>query len=447
MQTFLEAVWFSIGSVDFTYGQVLSAVLFVLVTTAFYIYFIRQWLPRHFERLEDKPAQRRRIRRVVTTVFYLSLLSGLIAILNINPQLFANEYVTISVNTIIQAILILQIARIADWLISRIVVGRLYNRRDQPPPTEIKKPKPGVHAGRTVQFAVYIFAVILILTSFDIDWVIHVFDSADPNVPNFELKLSNILGAVLVIFIARLIAWVLTEIVLYGYYVRTGVDTGSQYAFNQILKYVVYVIAILIAFNELGIQTTLLLGGLAALLVGIGLGLQQTFNDFFSGIILLFERSVDVNDILNVDGLIGRVKKIGVRASQIETRDNITVVVPNSKLVTQNVINWSHEDAKARFWISVPVPYGTDTETVKEILLQEAKQNSYVLESPAPFIRMVEFADSALLFELHFWSRSFLIIEDVKSDLRMTVNEKLIEQDIHIPFPQRDLWIRSRGPE
>ena len=129
MQTFLEAVWFSIGSVDFTYGQVLSAVLFVLVTTAFYIYFSRQWLPRHFERLEDKPAQRRRIRRVVTTVFYLSLLSGLIAILNINPQLFANEYVTITVNTIVQAILILQIARIADWLISRIVHVAAYRQR------------------------------------------------------------------------------------------------------------------------------------------------------------------------------------------------------------------------------------------------------------------------------------------------------------------------------
>lgn len=446
MQTFLEAVWFSIGTMSFTYGQILSSVLFVLLTTSLYIYFIRQWLPRHFDRLEDKPPQRRKIRRVVTIVFYLSLLSGLIAILDVNPDLFSNEYATITVNTIVQSILILQIARIADWLISRIVVGRLYNRRDLPAPQEVKKAKPGEHAGRTVQFAVYIFATILILTNFNIDYQIWQFTDAGGEV-TFTLRISSILSAVLVIFIARLISWVLTEIILYGYYVRTGVDTGSRYAFNQILKYFVYVIAILIAFDKLGIQTTLLLGGLAALLVGIGLGLQQTFNDFFSGIILLFERSVDVNDILNVDGLIGRVKKIGVRASQIETRDNITVVVPNSKLVTQNVINWSHEDSKARFWITVPVPYGTNTKLVKDILLTEAKQNSYVLESPGPFIRMVDFADSALLFELHFWSRSFLIIEDVKSDLRLAVNDKLIDEDIHIPFPQRDIWIRSNGPD
>ena len=447
MQSFLESVWFTIGAIPFTYGEILSALLFVLGVTAVYLYFVRQWLPRHFSRLQDPIVEPGKVKRIVTLIFYLSLLSGLIVILGLNPELYSNDYITIRVNAIVQAILIFQIARIADWIISRIVVDRYYNRRDTPPPQDlVKKPQQGHHAGRTVQFAVYIFATILILTNFNIDFSFYEFKNPDGEISS-TLRMSNILAAILTLFIARLIAWVLTEIILYGYYVRTGVDTGSQYAFNQILKYVVYVIAIVIAFQQLGIQATLLLGGLAALLVGIGLGLQQTFNDFFSGIILLFERSVDVNDVLNIDGLIGRVKKIGVRASQIETRDNITVVVPNSKLVTQNVVNWSHEDSKVRFSVTVPVPYATDTGTVKEILLTIAKQNTYVLDSPAPFVRMIDFADSALVFELHFWSRSFLIIEDVKSDLRLTVNDKLIDAGIHIPFPQRDIWMRSTGPD
>jgi small-conductance mechanosensitive channel len=133
-----------------------------------------------------------------------------------------------------------------------------------------------------------------------------------------------------------------------------------------------------------------------------------------------------------------------VRASHVETRDNLTVVVPNSKLVSNNVINWSHQDAKARFSITVPVPYGSDTSAIREVLLKVAKNSPYVLEYPAPFIRLVDFADSSLNIELHFWSSSFMIIEDVKSDLRLQANERLLEAGVKIPFPQRDIWIKSQ---
>ena len=448
MEEFFGTTWFTINTEDFTYGEILFSFLFVLICLSIYWLFYVRYLPRYFEKVDETPEQKRKVRTIVTTIFYLSVITGLLLVLDLNSQIFENQYMTLRISAVLEALLIIQIARLADWLISHLVVKRYYSKRDEPKLKSPAKEEPDTSdtANRTVQFAVYLFATILILTSFEIDYTIFEFDPPpEDGVPQgFQLRISNILAAVLTLFVARLIAWVSTEIILYSYYRRIRVDTGSQYAFNQILKYVIYLVAILVALNQLGINTTLLLGGLAALLVGIGLGLQQTFNDFFSGLILLFERSVEVNHVLNVNGMVGRVTKIGIRASHIETRDNLTVVVPNSALVSQNVINWSHEDLKARFWIAVPVPYGTRTGIVKEILLSVAKESPYVLNYPAPFIRLIEFADSSLNFELHFWSSSFMIIEDVKSDMRLQINDRLLEADIHIPFPQRDIWIKSQ---
>jgi len=444
MEEFQNSVWFSIAGVAFTFGQVLFSLGYVMLCTGLYWYFTKRFLPKYFLRIEKSEIQKEKVKRVVTYIYYLSVITGIILITELDPILFSNDHVTIRLSTLFQATLILQIARLSDWIISGLVINRFYNRRDDPREEEEHKVASKESAGRIVQMAVYIFAAILILTSFNIDYTFYDFTNADGEI-TFSLRISSVLSAILVLFVARLITWVITEVVLYSYFKRSNVDPGSRYALNQLLKYVIYLIAILIAFQQLGIKTTLFLGGLAALLVGVGLGLQQTFNDFFSGIILLFERSVELGDVLTVDGMVGKVKKIGPRASHIETRDNVTVVVPNSKLVTQNVINWSHEDPKVRFWINIPVPYGSDTKQVKDILLGAANQSPYVLGFPAAFVRLADFADSALMFELHFWSRNFIIIEDVKSDLRLQVDQMLKDADIRIPFPQRDIWIRTKS--
>ena len=453
MKDFLISEWFVVGESAFTYGQILFSILFLFVCFAIYYFFSGRLLPTYFERIDEAPVLRRKVRTLSSYILYLSIITGLIYILDLNWRLFENEHISIGISAIFEALLILQIARLADWVISRLVVNRYYNRRDEPREPVQPKKDTSLSAGKTVQIAVYIFAILLILTNFEIDWQFFTIDvdpetDADPTTgpAAFSLSLSDVLAALLTLFIARLAAWITTEIVLYSYYKRIQVDAGSQYALNQIAKYIIYVIAILVALHQLGINTNLVLGGLAALLVGIGLGLQQTFNDFFSGLILLFERSVEVKDVLSVDGMIGKVRKIGVRASHVETRDNLTVVVPNSKLVSNNVINWSHQDSKARFFIMVPVPYGIDTSMIREILLKVAKNSPYVLEYPSPFIRLVDFADSSLNIELHFWSSSFMIIEDVKSDLRLQANERLLEAGVKIPFPQRDVWIKS-NPE
>jgi small-conductance mechanosensitive channel len=144
-----------------------------------------------------------------------------------------------------------------------------------------------------------------------------------------------------------------------------------------------------------------------------------------------------------VGDMIGRVKRIGLRTSIIETTENITVIVPNSKLVTDSVINWSHQDDRARFTLSIGVAYGSDTALVKKILLQVATDNIYVLGKPLPIVRFVGFGDSSLDFQLLVWSRNFIVIEDIKSDLRFEIDRLFRENDVVIPFPQRDVWMKK----
>ena len=167
------------------------------------------------------------------------------------------------------------------------------------------------------------------------------------------------------------------------------------------------------AVETLGIQMTVLWGGAAALLVGVGLALQQTFNDLISGIILLFERSIEVGDVVNVSGMIGTVKRIGLRTSIVESVDNVTLLVPNSKFINEQVINWSHFDEKVRFKVSVGVAYGSDTKLVRKLLSKVAQENIYVLEYPSPFVRFVDFGSSSLDFQLFFYSRNLIVIEAV----------------------------------
>jgi small-conductance mechanosensitive channel len=447
LQEIFESILFSIGTFSITVGQLLRIiVLFLCLSLAHYI-ISRKFLPRLFVSTEDKPRKTRWVKRIIFYLFSLVAIMGLVMILKVDQIIYNNPNVTIRISTIFQAMLILQLARLLDWIISKGFIHKYYLKRDDKslPVHQRDKAESEDTANRTVQWSVYIFAIILILRAFQIDYSLGSYQDAESQII-IPFRLSHIFVSILILLVARLIAWLITQLVLYGYYRRKEINVGTQFAINQLLKYVIYVIAIIIAVENLGFQMTVIWGGLAALLVGIGLGLQQTFNDFFSGLILLFERSVEVGDVLEIEGLVGTVKRIGMRASLVESRANLSVIVPNSKLVTQNVINWSHFDNKVRFYIKIGVAYGSDAEKVKEVLIETAQKNPYLIEYPPPFVRFVDFGDSSLNFELHFWSRNFIIIEDVKSDLRFAINKAFVDNHIHIPFPQRDVWLRKSDP-
>lgn len=219
-------------------------------------------------------------------------------------------------------------------------------------------------------------------------------------------------------------------------------DVGRSHAIIQIMRYVLWITAIIIALDIINVKITFLLAGSAALLVGIGLGLQQIFQDILSGVALLFEGSLKVGDVVEIeDEIIGKVKEIGLRTSKIETRSNIIMIIPNSKFITDNVINWSHDEKKTRFSVSVGVAYGSDVELVRELLLKCASDHEDITKNPKPFVRFTDFGNSSLDFELFFWTINTFWVENIKSDLRFQINRAFIENNVRIPFPQRDIHI------
>jgi small-conductance mechanosensitive channel len=220
-------------------------------------------------------------------------------------------------------------------------------------------------------------------------------------------------------------------------------DIGTKSAIYQILKYFLIVISVSSILSVFGIDITALLVGSAALLVGVGLGLQQTFNDLFSGFIILFEGSVHVTDVVEIDGIVGRVQEIGIRTSKVRTRDDIILIIPNSKFIVDNVTNWSYDNMKTRFRVSVGVTYGTDPELVRECLLKAAEGNPQISHDPVPFVWFDDFGNSSLDFSLHFWTEDIFRVEVLKSDLRFAIAASLKEYNITVPFPQRDLHIKS----
>lgn len=225
--------------------------------------------------------------------------------------------------------------------------------------------------------------------------------------------------------------------------VRAGrLDTGREFAISRITKYIAITLFVILALAALQVNWKIF-AVLAPLLIGIGLGLQQVANDLVSGFILLIEPTIRVNDIVEVDNIVARVKEIGLRTSNVETRDGITLIIPNHKLVSEKLINWSSSDTVTRFKIGVGVAYGSDVELVKKILIECAWKHNKVITNPSPEVFFKNFGDSSLDFELAFWSSHLFPIEQVKSELRFMITAAFSENNVEIPFPQRDLHIRS----
>lgn len=259
----------------------------------------------------------------------------------------------------------------------------------------------------------------------------------------FTLTVADVFSALLVLLLAWAFMYILKNYVLRLFFKRKNVGVGQQFAVYQLVKYVVYPLAIILTLQSLGIQLSVFLAGAAALLVGIGLGLQQTFKDLFSGIILLVEGTVRVDDMVVIDDTIVMVKEIGLRTSTVESRDAIVKIVPNSNLVENVVINWSHNNKPTRFHVDVGVAYGSDVQLVKKILLQVATEHPKILPTPEATVQFRDFGASSLDFKLFFYSHEYLRTEVVKSDLRFRIDELFRQHNINIPFPQQEVWFRN----
>lgn len=222
------------------------------------------------------------------------------------------------------------------------------------------------------------------------------------------------------------------------------IDQGASWSIFLIIKYFIWVIIMIVTLDTLGLKISILLASVAALLVGVGMGIQQLFNDLASGIIILVERNLKIGDVIQLDdGTVGRTISIGLRTSMIKSRDDITMIIPNSKLVNNKIINWSHMEKNTRFNIDVGVAYGSDVKLVEKTLLSCAARHKEISSMPAPFVRFQNFGDSSLDFQIFFWSAETFEVENLKSDLRFSINQEFINHGIQIPFPQRDVHIKK----
>lgn len=248
-----------------------------------------------------------------------------------------------------------------------------------------------------------------------------------------------ILSLLIVFFLARAFKNVLKSRLL----VRVGIDEGNREAIATIVSYATGTLGVIVILQTSGFNLASLAVIAGGLGVGLGLGLQDATKNFISGLTLLLEGTIRVGDFVEFDGLSGYVKEISIRSTIIRTRDGGDVVVPNSQMVENRLMNWSYDSFKARMHIPVGVAYESEPVLVTEILLKSAYMEAAVLHDPAPKVIFMGFGESSLDFELWVWVSRIDKDPDIRSSLNFIIEHNLRQQGISIPYPQRDLWLRN----
>ncbi|GIV05116.1 MAG: mechanosensitive ion channel protein MscS [Fimbriimonadales bacterium] len=271
--------------------------------------------------------------------------------------------------------------------------------------------------------------------------------------PVFRVGASALtVGAIVIIALSFLALYVvsfwLKRLVARRLLARTSLDLGAREAIGSLLRYFLLFWGTIVIIQSAGVDLTALHVLAGAIGVGVGFGLQNIANNFISGIIILFERPIKIGDRVEVAGIDGRVVAIGARATTVITNDNIAIIVPNSFFISEPVVNWTRNDPRVRFKIPVGVAYGSDLRLVEKLLLEAAQEHPEILKDPPPVARLMRFGDNAVEFELRVWSTT-LVHQRGKliSDLNFAIFEKFQQHGIEIPFPQRDVHIRSVAPD
>ncbi|MFC1608308.1 mechanosensitive ion channel family protein [Candidatus Latescibacterota bacterium] len=267
-----------------------------------------------------------------------------------------------------------------------------------------------------------------------------------PLIPGTTISILLLIQAILIILTTILFARIFIRILERRVFKHYNIKEGIQDSIFRIINYIFIVLGIIIALDHLGINMTTLAAFGAVLMVGIGFGLQNITSNFISGLILLFERPIQVGDFVEVSGVLGKVSGIKARSTTINTVDNISIIVPNSQFVSESLTNWSYKDIRTRLHVRVGVSYGSDVELVRDVLLKVGEEHQDVLKTPAPKVLFYEFGDSSLNFDLLIWTDKPLNQLFLKSDINFAIVKAFREEDIKIPYPQRDLHVISSIP-
>lgn len=268
---------------------------------------------------------------------------------------------------------------------------------------------------------------------------------------NTELFASVTIGSILLLLILFASVIIIERIVqkqlIRRFLSRTKLQSSLQFGLSRIIGYTLIAVGFYVAFQLVGVDLSSLAIIAVSLGVGVGFGLQNIINNFVSGIIILAERPISIGDRIEVAGVAGRVTKMQLRSTTVVTNDNITMIVPNADFISNTVTNWSHGDPKVRIRVPVGVAYGSDLKLLQQLLLEAAGEHPKALRDPSPVVLFTEFGDSSLNFELGVWTQEMTATPvHFTSEMNFIIEQKLRENGIEIPFPQRDLHVRSGLP-
>jgi small-conductance mechanosensitive channel len=259
-----------------------------------------------------------------------------------------------------------------------------------------------------------------------------------------QVTLASLVATLAILAATWLVARLLRKIVSEKLLGRTHVDPGVRYAVGRVIGYLVWVLGLIVALQPLGINATTLAVFGGAIGVGIGFGLQDIAKNFIAGLILLIERPIKVGDRIEIGTLVGDVSEIRARATLVRTNDDIYLIVPNARFITDTVTNWSYRTPRVRFHFPVSVAYGSQPREVEQALLKAAAKNEHVLKEPPPTVLFLAFGESSLDFELACWTSVMLHRRSaLRSEMNFALHEALTARGIELPFPQRDIHIRS----
>lgn len=267
----------------------------------------------------------------------------------------------------------------------------------------------------------------------------------------FELNKQPVTLASLTVFLIIVVAFfvisrLLTRTLLKRLLMRFNIESGIRFTMVRMSHYILMIIGVIFAFQFVGVNLSGLAVVFGLLSVGIGFGLQNITSNFIAGLILLFERPIKVGDRITVGDTEGDVQSINMRSTTVNSLNNIAIIVPNSDFVSTRVINWSHGDLKTRLVVDVGVSYSSDIELVLKSLREVADENPTVLKHPEPDVLFRSFGDSSLNMQLRVWISDPTQYYRIQSEINIAIARKFREKSVEIPFPQRDLHVRSPLP-
>jgi small-conductance mechanosensitive channel len=262
-------------------------------------------------------------------------------------------------------------------------------------------------------------------------------------VQDVSITVSHLVVALFALVAAFLLSKIVRILLKRRVFRRVKLESGLEYALLRLVHYTILVIGVYIGLKTIKIPLEPLLGLFAILGVGIGFGLQKLAANFISGIILLIERPLRVGDRIEVEGLWGDVERINLRTTIVTTPDNISIIIPNASILDNNLTNYYHTNRKIRIRVPVGVAYGSDVHKVTSILQKAAEEEELVLDDPPPRVWFMEFGDSSLNFQLLCWIGDAALKFEVLNRLNRRIDDLFREEGVEIPFPQRDLHLRS----